>query len=205
MKPHCLAILSAITAWAASGAVLAPAAAHAQSAPVADVQVLTRGPVHEAFAETVAFEPQPGLVVRAEPPQPVEELPPEQQLEGDHVTWIPGYWAWDDEQGDFLWVSGIWRNLPPGRQWIPGYWSGIGDGQYQWTSGYWADLTTTEVTYLATPPPRNLDVGPNLPASSADQSWIPGNWVWVASRYVWRPGYWLTLRTGWTWVPSRYC
>ena len=30
-------------------------------------QVLTRGPVHEAFAETVTFDPQPGIV-RAEGP-----------------------------------------------------------------------------------------------------------------------------------------
>ena len=35
-------------------------AAVSASAEVDDVQVLTRGPVHEAFAETVNFEPQPG-------------------------------------------------------------------------------------------------------------------------------------------------
>ena len=198
-------ILSAVSALVAGGALLAPAAARAQSTAVADVQVLTRGPVHEAFAETVSFDPQPGLIVRAEPPKPVEELPPAQQPVGDNVTWIPGYWAWDDEQADFLWISGIWRNLPPGRQWFPGYWSGIGDGQYQWTSGYWADSTSTEVTYLASAPPRNLDIGPNIAAVSDDQSWIPGNWVWADTRYVWRPGYWLPLRTDWTWVPSRYC
>ena len=34
------------------------------------VQVLTRGPVHEAFAETVTFDPEPGLVApkRRRPP-----------------------------------------------------------------------------------------------------------------------------------------
>ena len=33
-------------------------------------QVLTRGPVHEAFAETIVFNPEPGLVVPKPPPAP---------------------------------------------------------------------------------------------------------------------------------------
>ena len=101
------------------------------------VEVLTRGPVHEAFAEPVTFDPTPGLVVTNEPPPAVEELPPAEKPEGDDVTWIPGYWAWDDAREDFLWVSGIWRELPPGRQWIPGYWATVESG-FQWVSGYWA-------------------------------------------------------------------
>ena len=105
---------------------------------VTGVEVLTRGPVHEAFAETVTFDPQPGIVIPKTPPAPIEELPPQQRPEGANVAWIPGYWAWDDERKDFLWVSGIWRAVPPGRQWVPGYWSGSGQGA-QWISGYWAD------------------------------------------------------------------
>ena len=92
-----------------------PAPANAEQA----VQVLTRGPVHEAFAETVTFDPEPGIVVPKAPPAAIEEVPPEQRLKGANVAWIPGYWAWDDEREDFLWVSGIWRDLPPGRQWVP--------------------------------------------------------------------------------------
>ena len=90
------------------------------------VEVLTRGPVHEAFAETVTFDPEPGIVVPKAPPAAIEEMPPEQRPEGANVAWIPGYWAWDDERTDFLWVSGIWRALPPGRQWVPGYWGRSG-------------------------------------------------------------------------------
>ena len=73
-------------------------------------EVLTRGPVHEAFAETVTFDPQPGSVAPKAPPAPIEELPPDERPEGGNVAWIPGYWAWDDERSDFLWVSGIWRS-----------------------------------------------------------------------------------------------
>ena len=46
------------------------------------VEVLTRGPVHEAFAETVTFDPEPGIVTPKAPPAAIEEVPPEQRLEG---------------------------------------------------------------------------------------------------------------------------
>lgn len=188
-----------------AGAALDPGIAFGQEAEPEDMEVLTRGPVHEAFAESVSFDPEPGIIIATQPPEAVEELPPEQQLEGDNVAWIPGYWAWDEEQNDFIWISGIWRNLPPDRQWEPGYWSDLDGGRFQWTSGYWSDTATTEVSYVSTAPPRNIDAGPNIEASSDDQSWIPGNWYWADTRYVWRPGYWTPLREDWTWVPSRYC
>lgn len=201
-------LIGTVSAFTAAAALLVPAAAPALSAEVeadADVQILTRGPVHEAFAESVSSQPEPGLIVSVAPPEPIEELPPEQQLEGDNVTWISGYWAWDDDQNDFLWISGVWRNLPPGRQWVPGYWSALDDGRHQWTSGYWADSEATEVDYIAEAPPQTVDVGPNVEAPSEDHTWIPGNWVYGESRYVWRPGHWNPLRENWTWVPSRYC
>ena len=142
---------------------------HSRARPDAEegVQVLTRGPVHEAFAETVTFDPEPGIVVPKAPPAAIEEVPPEQRPEGANVAWIPGYWGWDDERNDFLWVSGIWRDLPPGRQWVPGYWGKSGQG-FQWTSGYWADAKVSEVEYLPEPP-ATVEAGPNIAAPSADQ------------------------------------
>src|SRR5581483_1636341 len=95
------------------------------------VEVLTRGPVHEAFAEPVVFDPQPRPIVPKAPPPPIDELPPDQKPEGDQVQWIPGYWSWDDERDDFIWISGLWRLPPPGRQWVPGYWNQV-EGGYQW-------------------------------------------------------------------------
>jgi uncharacterized membrane protein YtjA (UPF0391 family) len=61
------------------------------------VEVLTRGPVHEAFAETITFDPDPGIVVPKAPPADIEEVTPEQRPEGKNLTWIPGYWAWVGE------------------------------------------------------------------------------------------------------------
>ena len=40
------------------------------------IEVQTRGPVHEAFAEVVSLEPEAGIIVGEEPPPPIEELPP---------------------------------------------------------------------------------------------------------------------------------
>ncbi len=166
------------------------------------VEVLTRGPVHEAFAGTISFHPEPGVQAPKAPPEPIEELPPEQTLEGDNVAWIPGYWAWDDERDDFLWISGIWRSLPPGRQWVPGYWAEAGSG-YQWTSGYWADASATDVNYLPQPP-ASLEAGPNIDPPSPNHIWVSGNWVWQDSRYMWQPGYFVLGQQNWVWTPSYY-
>ena len=168
----------------------------------ARVQVLTRGPVHEAFAETVTFDPEPGIVIPKAPPAAIEELPPDQKPEGANVAWIPGYWGWDDERNDFLWVSGIWRALPPGRQWVPGYWGRSAQG-HQWTSGYWADAQASEVEYFPEPP-ATVEAGPNIAASSADQTWLPGCWIWQQDRYVWRPGFWANVEPDWVWIPAHY-
>src|SRR5436190_8463277 len=146
----------AVTALVVLGTcfVLDRADCRAQSSDTGNDQgaeVLTRGPVHEAFAGVVTFNPVPGVVIPKAPPANIEEVPPDQKPEGDNVTWIPGYWAWDDERSDFHWVSGVWRALPPGRQWVPGYWTQSGTG-YQWISGYWADAKQAETTYLPAPP-----------------------------------------------------
>src|SRR5438128_2298012 len=73
----------------------------AQERLPAGEEVLTHGPVHEAFGEPVTFDPEPGIVVGTKPPDVIEELPPDQRPEGDDVVWIPGYWAWDDDRGDY--------------------------------------------------------------------------------------------------------
>src|SRR5436305_11405657 len=65
------------------------------------VEVLARGPVHEAYAEPSAAQPQSPPVVNRQPPEPIDELPPDQKPEGDNVQWIPGYWTWDDDSSDF--------------------------------------------------------------------------------------------------------
>ena len=200
-KLKLMAWLATVTVSVAVSGV-APLHAQEENYDSEEAEVMTRGPVHEAFASTVSFNPEPGLIVNVQPPEMIEEIPPDQQLEGDNVAWIPGYWGWDEEQDDFLWISGIWRNLPPEREWVPGYWSEIDDG-HQWTAGFWKDLSVEEVSYLPEPP-ASIEAGPSVEATSNDQSWIPGVWNWRNDRYAWRSGYWAESRPNWLWVPSSY-
>lgn len=166
-------------------------------------QVLTRGPIHEAFAEPVVYDPRPGPIVPKQPPAPIVETPPDQQPEGN-VAWIPGYWAWDDERQDFIWISGLWREPPPGRQWVPGYWSQVDQG-FQWVPGSWApvDQDPGQAQYLPAPP-ESLEQGPSSPQPQGDFTWAPGNWVWNDNRYAWQPGYWVPAQPDWVWTPSSY-
>jgi hypothetical protein len=176
-----------------------PASAQEPAAP----EELTSGPIHEAFGEPVAFDPKPGLIVPKQPPDPIEELPTDQKPEGDNVVWIAGYWFWDDARQDFLWVSGFWRAVPPGRTWIPGYWAALGDGRFQWVNGFWASAQQQEAQYLPEPP-ASLENGPSTEPPSADVVWAPGCWVWNETRYLWRPGFWVNASPDWVWVPAHY-
>src|SRR5512141_735640 len=88
-------------------------------------EVLTRGPVHEAFAEPVPLQVQAGLIVSNAPPANIEEVPPAERPQGNHFVWVPGYWSWDADRNDFIWVSACWRVGPPNTYWVPGYWAQV--------------------------------------------------------------------------------
>jgi hypothetical protein len=194
-----------LTALACTGLYLAGPAVAADEAPAPPegVEVQARGQVHEAFAQATAAVATPGVTVSKQPPQAIEESPPEQKPEGSHVVWIPGYWSYDEEAKDFIWISGFWRAIPPGRSWVPGSWQKV-DAGYQWVSGYWGVDGKTEETEYLPAPPQTLDRGPSTPAPAATATYVPGLWVYQVNRYLWRPGYWVTYRPGWVWVPSGY-
>ena len=70
----------------------------------------------------------------APPELPVYEQPicPEPNL-----MWMPGYWAYDQDQGDYYWVPGAWVEAPyDGALWTPDYWDWYG-GRYRFHRGYW--------------------------------------------------------------------
>ena len=69
--------------------------------------------MHEAFAEVVQYDPAPGIAVAKQPPKPIEAVAPQQKPEGEGYQWIGGYWGWDEDRSDFLWISGVWRIPPP--------------------------------------------------------------------------------------------
>ncbi len=184
-----------------------PSAAQAQpkdkNKDLEGMDVLTRGPLHEAYAVPEALDPKPAPIVPKEPPAPIEEMPPDQKPQGSHVIWISGYWAWDDETAQFLWISGFWRDVPPGKRWVAGHWSAAPGGGWQWASGCWADEAQTQLTYVPAPPP-SLETGPSTAAPAADQFYCPGCWMYVERKYRWRPGYWLRHDPNLVWVPAHY-
>ena len=185
---------------------------HAQDAPPAapgseengdDIEALARGPVHEAFASQVNNDPEPGMIVQKAPPEDVDEVPPDYKPDGDNVVWIPGYWGFDDERKDFVWISGVWRTPPAGRRWVPGYWNELTEGKHQWVSGFWQATERRRVDYRGAPP-ASLETGPSAAAPGENYFWSPGVWVYRGQAYRWRPGYWLRYRPDYVYTPSRW-
>ena len=166
-------------------------------------EVLTRGPVHEAFAEPVDLNTQPSVVAPTQPPANIVENPPSDKPVGDQYVWVPGYWAWDSERNDYIWVSGCWRAAPPGRYWVPGYWSKTGLG-WEWVPGFWAQVSNVQQIEYLPAPPVIADVEPPGPPPTDDNIWVPPCWYWYQGQYIWRNGYWLTAQEGWLWTPSHY-
>ncbi len=208
--------------------------AHFPVLPTSDgYTVLLAGPIHEAFIVSTdslrAAREQ--TVVATAPPKPVREQAPQSgsgpnelsvpQFVGNKVQWISGYWAWLTDAEKYVWVSGLYRDIPPGRKWVAGAWEQT-DGGYHWTNGYWAEAqgNKSAVSPLRqAPPPLRANV-PGTPAPDPDSFWIPGQWVVALSgsdaadtqrvalpresNYRWQPGYWSKREKQWIWQPAHY-
>src|SRR5258706_3577375 len=110
-------LLLSLAGWATTAAQGQPAGggdAGAPPPPPAEEQpeVLTRGPVHEAFAQPVNLEPQAGVIAPNQPPANIEEEPPAERPEGDHYVWIPGYLVWATDRNVPTLVSACWPAEP---------------------------------------------------------------------------------------------
>ena len=168
----------------------------------AGIDVQTRGPLHEAFAQPYSPDPQPTPVVPRQPPPPVPEQPPEQKPAGENVQWLPGYWAWDTDRNDFSWVSGGWRVPPPGREWVPGSWTQV-DGGWRWVPGTWKAAGQEQLVFQEAPP-ASVENGPSVPAPDDRSFYVPGCWLNRDNQYVWRPGFWQAFQPGWVWTDAQY-
>src|SRR6185503_12661656 len=97
-----------------------------------------------------------------------------------------------------IWISGVWRKMPPGQRWVPGYWEKVSDG-WRWTSGFWTPVAEESLTYYD-PPPGTLEAGPTSAAPAKDYFWTPGVWNYYDTGYRWRPGYWARSQPNWVWM-----
>ncbi|MFM7149740.1 MAG: hypothetical protein ACKO23_07850 [Gemmataceae bacterium] len=125
------------------------------------------------------------------------------------MIWIGGYWAWDDDRSDFLWVSGVRRVPPPGKQWVSGYWRQE-SSSWQWVGGFWTAPRQQaqanqeqKIDYLPQPPAQPETAPPGKPPAP-DSFYVPGVWVWTGERYAFRAGYWGRVQPGYIWVQDHY-
>ncbi len=183
-------------------ATLAPGLAGTPAAAEPDIEVLARGPVHEAFAQPVDFKQEPPPVIPNQPPPPLQEEVPAQKPEGENVQWLGGYWAWDADRNEFLWISGVWRDAPPGRRYVAGYWEHTPDG-WRWVPGFWVPEGQSELPYVPPPPPPP-SYGPSIPAPDDNSFYVPGVWLSRDNHHLWRPGHWMACQPGHVWIHAHY-
>jgi len=166
------------------------------------VEPQLKGPVHEAFAEAVT-EAAAGPVVNKEPPADLEEMPAADKPEGEDVQWYSGYWEFDQDKGDFIWVSGIYRKAPPRRQWIAGSWVKV-EGGWQRQRGMWMPLEQGTITFLSEAPPEpKVEEAASTPPDD-NSFFIPGNWEKKETGYEWKNGRWVSVIPGWVWIPAHW-
>lgn len=166
------------------------------------LEALTRGAVHEGFAQPLAFDPDPGPLVSQEPPGPIEEVPPEYKPRGKGVGWMPGYWSWDADRTAFIWTSGFWRVWPPDRDYVPGYWEQADVG-WRWVSGFWVPQSASEIRYYPLPP-KSPEPEPISSPPAPDRIWTLGRYRWQAPAFVWSKGGWYRGQPDWIWNPPHH-
>ncbi len=140
------------------------------------------------------------------PPALIEELPPDERPVGENVLWIPGYFAWDEDRLDFIWISGVYRDAPRG---ILGS-RVTGDQPLAGPNGFRVfGLQSHKKQQIKLKPKSSFTQSRRSRWSKARPSaaeresfWIPGNWRYVSNKYAWQAGYWSAAQHGLDLVPA---
>jgi hypothetical protein len=169
--------------------------------------------LHEAL-QSARERPEAARVhVRREPPASIVERPSGRRP-GARAQWVPGYWEWDAERNEFVWMGGMWQVAPPGSVWAPGRWVREADGWYR-APGSWVSRRDGTVARARAasgdqpawrttgPPATHPDDTPDL-APGPDYFFVSGHYVPEGDRLAWRRGFWARLQPGWDWVPARW-
>jgi hypothetical protein len=153
--------------------------------------------IHEALAPAPAGG-APVHVDKAPPARIVDR--PGMQSPGAGARWIDGYWEWDRDLKDFVWVTGVWKVLPPGQFWVNGVWKRDGQGWYR-VPGF---LSKRKSDVRRDGPPVDRPEDRPGPAPGPDYFFLEGQYVPSGDGVSWRPGFWARIQPGWSWVPARW-
>jgi hypothetical protein len=172
-------------------------------APDSRLSVLEKGVIHEGFAEPAAHVRGRGVTAPKAPPAPVGELPPEPKPAGEAVKWLPGYWHWDAERSDFVWVCGCYRNVPPDCAWEPGRWKDA-RGKWAYFPGYWRPAEAKSLPANLPEPPAPKEEVATAPKGNSNAMWAPGVWEYEGGKFEWQPGYWPPAFERMIWQQGQY-
>lgn len=167
------------------------------------VTMVEKGPVHEGFAQPGAVIRGKGIIAPKAPPAPVNEVPPIPKPDGADVQWVAGYWQWDADRGDFIWVCGCYRVVPGGRTWEPGRWKESGK-EWAYFPGYWRPTDAKTISANLPEPPAPKDDGPIAPNTNPNAMWVPGVWAHKDGTFQWQPGYWPPGHGNLIWQQAQY-
>ena len=161
-----------------------------------------QGPVNEAYVTAVGGDNLILSAIPMQPPEPINERIPRQT--DMQAEWIPGYWAWQPEINNFVWVAGVWRRPPPGHLWISGFWKKFDEG-WVWIHGFWNQVPESNINYIGIAPPDSIDENVAPPPSN-QYEWSPGYWSFDhdKNQYQWVAGQWVQMDPNWILVPPHY-
>jgi hypothetical protein len=164
------------------------------------------GPTASARAQEVLVEENPGELVAAEAPPPLqrETIVIRERPSARHV-WIHGHWAW---RGRWIWVPGHWHLQKVGHHFVGGHWEAR-DGRFHWIAGGWieeAKLTEEspgllEATMAPPAPQQETILIETRP--SPNHVWMHGHWAWHG-HWVWVHGHWHPGRAGNNWIKGHW-
>jgi len=148
---------------------------------------------------------RPGRVSMSIPPPPRAEVRPKAPP-GDDLAWVPGYWSFDDELADFVWISGTYVVRPKRPVVVaaapvaspPVASPPVASPPVASPPVVVEPARELDAAIAAAPAPKVEAVAPPPPAVAAQPNavWVAGHWVLVGRTWRWTPGAWINGPVG---------